>query len=65
MIETDMVVLGCVRSVKTLSLDVELPCFTNGVVLIKSISDEFTNKLNKSIDAEAYVEDVSNLYRLV
>lgn len=57
-IETDMVILGCIRAIKTLSLEIELPCCTNGVLLIKSVSDEFTKNLNKAIDTDANVEEV-------
>lgn len=59
-VESDMIILGCVRAVKSLSLEVEMPGWMHGIVLIKSVSNEFTKNLNKALDHESNAEQVCN-----
>lgn len=44
-IQAGMIILGCVRKIKNLSLEVELPGLTFAKVHITSITDEFTKQL--------------------
>ncbi|XP_050309276.1 protein RRP5 homolog [Anthonomus grandis grandis] len=50
-IQTGMVILGCVRQIKNLAIEVELPGLCFATVGVTQISDSFTKYLNQQIKA--------------
>lgn len=62
-----MLIFACIRAVKSLSLEIELPGCMYGILLIKYVSDELTENLNQSLDSvedEDYVNSTHPFYSL-
>ncbi|XP_076269943.1 ribosomal RNA Processing 5 isoform X1 [Rhynchophorus ferrugineus] len=50
-LQSGMVILGCIRSIKNLALEVELPGLCFALIKITDISDPFTKYLNKLLES--------------